>query len=222
MPFRHLITLIALAAILGLPAAAHARSSQFTMFEAPRELLSDDGPLRAQTFDEIHGFGVRWLRVVLYWQSVAPEPDSRSVPVVRRARSRRLPGLRPLRPPHLRGAGPRAAYRPDRVGAGAALGDTRSERPRHAPQPDAIRPLHDRGGPALPPPGVTVDGVERAQPSRLPGSPSTPATSVHCRPASTVGSYRPRTRDCGPPATATTACGSARRRPAAPARWSRL
>ena len=80
MPFRHLITLIALVTILGLPAAAHARTSQFTMFEAPRELLSDDGALRAQTFDEIHGFGVRWLRVVLYWQSVAPEPDSRSVP----------------------------------------------------------------------------------------------------------------------------------------------
>jgi hypothetical protein len=32
------------------------------MFAAPTELMSDDAALRAQTFDEIRGFGVRWLR----------------------------------------------------------------------------------------------------------------------------------------------------------------
>lgn len=80
MPIRMPIVLVALLASLLLPAAAHARSSQFTMFEAPRELLSDDAALRAQTFREIGGFGVRWLRVVLYWQSVAPQPESRAVP----------------------------------------------------------------------------------------------------------------------------------------------
>jgi hypothetical protein len=80
MSLRTPVILIALLATLAVPAAAHARTSQFTMFEAPRELLSDDAAMRAQTFDEVQGFGVRWLRVVLYWQSVAPDPDSRSVP----------------------------------------------------------------------------------------------------------------------------------------------
>jgi hypothetical protein len=80
MPLRTLVLLAALAAALALPAGAGARSSQFTMFEAPRELLSDDDALRAQTFGEIQGFGVHWIRVVLYWQSVAPDPSSPSVP----------------------------------------------------------------------------------------------------------------------------------------------
>jgi hypothetical protein len=80
MPFRTTLILSALIGCLLLPTAAQARSSQLTMFEAPRELLSDDAALRAQTFDEVRGFGVRWLRVVMYWQSVAPDPDSRTVP----------------------------------------------------------------------------------------------------------------------------------------------
>jgi hypothetical protein len=80
MPLRTPFVILSLLAGLALPAVGHARTSQFTMFEAPRELLSDDGALRAQTFDEIRGFGVHWLRVVLYWQAVAPQPDSRSVP----------------------------------------------------------------------------------------------------------------------------------------------
>ncbi|MEA2418015.1 MAG: hypothetical protein QOE60_221, partial [Thermoleophilaceae bacterium] len=70
------LIVLALLALLALPAAASARSSQFTMFEAPNELLGDDDAQRAQTFDEIQGFGVHWLRVVLYWHSVAPSPDS--------------------------------------------------------------------------------------------------------------------------------------------------
>jgi hypothetical protein len=69
-----------LLALAALPAAARARESQFTMFEAPRELLSDDAALRAQTFDEVERLGVRWLRVVLYWHSVAPVPDDPGVP----------------------------------------------------------------------------------------------------------------------------------------------
>jgi Cellulase (glycosyl hydrolase family 5) len=80
MPLRTLVLLTALAAALALQAGAAARSSQFTIFEAPRELLSDDDALRAQTFDEIQGFGVGWVRIVLYWQSVAPDPSSASVP----------------------------------------------------------------------------------------------------------------------------------------------
>jgi len=63
-----------------LPAAAEARESQYTMFEAPTELLSEDSALRARTFDEIQAFGVRRLRVVLYWHSVAPVADDPGVP----------------------------------------------------------------------------------------------------------------------------------------------
>src|SRR4051795_873002 len=63
-----------------LPAGAEARESQYTMFEAPTELLSEDAALRARTFDEIQAFGVRRLRVVLYWHSVAPVADDPGVP----------------------------------------------------------------------------------------------------------------------------------------------
>ncbi|MGZ4268047.1 MAG: cellulase family glycosylhydrolase [Solirubrobacteraceae bacterium] len=76
MEVRTRLTVLSLLVLLVLPATAAARPSQFTMFEAPRELLSDDAAVRAQTFDEIRGFGVHWLRVVLYWHSVAPSPDS--------------------------------------------------------------------------------------------------------------------------------------------------
>jgi hypothetical protein len=63
-----------------VPSAAHARESQFTMFEAPTELLSDDASLRTRTLEEIDDLGVRWLRVVLYWHGVAPVPDDPGVP----------------------------------------------------------------------------------------------------------------------------------------------
>jgi hypothetical protein len=80
MALRPMLLIAALIAALALPAAADARASQFTIFEAPRELLSDDATLRAQTLDEIQGFGVHWVRIVLYWQSVAPEPGSATAP----------------------------------------------------------------------------------------------------------------------------------------------
>ena len=78
---RPLLSCLALIALLAVvPATAQARESQFTMFEAPRELLSDDAATRAGTFDEIQAFGVRSLRVVLYWHDVAPVPDDPGVP----------------------------------------------------------------------------------------------------------------------------------------------
>ena len=77
---RAILCCLALLAVLALPASAAARESQFTIFEAPTELLSDDAGLRTQTFDEIQGLGVHWLRVVLYWHSVAPVPDDPGVP----------------------------------------------------------------------------------------------------------------------------------------------
>ena len=72
--------LIALAALLLAAPAAEARKSQITIFEAARELRGQDARARAQTLDEIRGFGVRWVRVVLYWRDVAPSPRSGSAP----------------------------------------------------------------------------------------------------------------------------------------------
>jgi hypothetical protein len=81
MLLRTMLLAAAAVAALALPAAsAHASTSQFTIFEAPRELLSDDAALRSQTVDEIQGFGVHWVRIVLYWHSVAPDADSATAP----------------------------------------------------------------------------------------------------------------------------------------------
>jgi hypothetical protein len=95
MPLRTLVLLAALAAVLALPAGAAASSSQFTIFEAPRELLSDDSALRAQTFDEIQGFGVHWVRLVLYWQSVAPDSGSATAPAFDDTDPNAYPGFGP-------------------------------------------------------------------------------------------------------------------------------
>jgi hypothetical protein len=59
---------------------AQASTGQFTLFEAPRELQSSDDALRSQTLDELQGLGVKWLRVVLYWRSVAPQSGSSVAP----------------------------------------------------------------------------------------------------------------------------------------------
>jgi hypothetical protein len=72
--------LIGLAALLLAAPAAEARKSQFTIFEANRELRSHDAAERAALFDEIQGFGVRWIRIVMYWRDVAPAPGEESAP----------------------------------------------------------------------------------------------------------------------------------------------
>ncbi len=78
---RRLAPLAALiATLLALPAAAEASKSQSMMFEAPRELRSDDAALRGQTLDEIKSLGVHWVRLVVYWRDVAPAPTSPAVP----------------------------------------------------------------------------------------------------------------------------------------------
>jgi hypothetical protein len=78
--FRKTILLAVLAAFAVSAAPAQASSSQFTIFEAPRELSSDDAALRAQTLDEIQALGAKWVRVVLYWNEVAPSPDATTTP----------------------------------------------------------------------------------------------------------------------------------------------
>jgi hypothetical protein len=90
MPF---LLIAAVIVALALPAPADARTSQFTMFEAPSELLSDDAALRTQTLDEIQGFGVHWIRLVLYWRSVAPDADSAIAPSFDDADPNAYPGF---------------------------------------------------------------------------------------------------------------------------------
>jgi hypothetical protein len=62
--------LVVAAAFLAAASSSQAKTSQFTLFEAPRELLSSNDGLRAQTFDQIQGMGVGWLRVVVIWRNV--------------------------------------------------------------------------------------------------------------------------------------------------------
>jgi hypothetical protein len=65
---------------LALPHPAAASHSQPTIFDAPRELHSDDAALRASTLDEIKGLGAGWLRVVVSWHAVAPKPGRKQRP----------------------------------------------------------------------------------------------------------------------------------------------
>jgi hypothetical protein len=67
-----------LAALALLPAGASASSKQVMTFEAPRELLSD--ATRDRTLDEITAFGVRRIRILMYWDRVAPSPNSKRRP----------------------------------------------------------------------------------------------------------------------------------------------
>ena len=76
---------VALAA-LAAPSTASAKHSQFTIFQATREVRSYDPAVRAEALDEIAALGVRWLRVSLYWQDVAPAVDATAVPGDRRDR----------------------------------------------------------------------------------------------------------------------------------------
>jgi hypothetical protein len=81
MGVRKLSALVAVAAaFLAAASSSQASTNQVTFFEAPRELLSNNDALRQQTLDEIQGLGVKWLRVVLYWRSVAPSPNSSTSP----------------------------------------------------------------------------------------------------------------------------------------------
>src|SRR3954452_22275468 len=56
------------AAFFAAASSSQASTHQFTLFEAPRELLTTDDALRARTLDEIEGLGVKWLRVTIVWK----------------------------------------------------------------------------------------------------------------------------------------------------------
>ena len=74
------------AACLALPAAAAASARQTMSFEAPRDLR--DPATRDAALDEIAGLGVHALRVILYWQDVAPAAAVAGQAGVRRDRPR--------------------------------------------------------------------------------------------------------------------------------------
>ena len=63
---------------LALAAPAGASRTQSMTFEAPRDLMNPS--LRAGALDEIQSLGVRSLRVILTWQTVAPGADSAQRP----------------------------------------------------------------------------------------------------------------------------------------------
>jgi hypothetical protein len=78
MTVFRLLPLLAVLAVLVPVAPAVASTKQVMTFEAPRELL-DDGA-RERTLDEIRAFGVRRVRVLMAWSSVAPAQNSRGRP----------------------------------------------------------------------------------------------------------------------------------------------
>jgi hypothetical protein len=69
---------------LALAPPAAASRSQWTMFDAPRELMAEDAVTRESTLNELQSLGVRWVRVILYWHGVAPNANSKRDPHLRR------------------------------------------------------------------------------------------------------------------------------------------
>lgn len=73
---RILLACLLLCAALAVP--AHANKTQSMTFEAPRDLLVPS--LREDAFSQIDSLGAHQLRVILYWNNVAPSPSSRRRP----------------------------------------------------------------------------------------------------------------------------------------------
>ncbi|MBA2638102.1 MAG: hypothetical protein H0U79_07780, partial [Solirubrobacterales bacterium] len=74
MRLRALLIVLVTAAALVLAGSAAASSTQTVTFEAPRDLL--DPERRETALAELDSLGVRALRIVLYWDAVAPSPDA--------------------------------------------------------------------------------------------------------------------------------------------------
>src|SRR3712207_1367862 len=93
MSFRALLTLLLVLAVpaLAAPAAATASSTQAVTFEGSRDLL-DDATWQS-TLDEIDALGARSLRVILYWNDVAPSPKARTRPSFDASNPDAYPGL---------------------------------------------------------------------------------------------------------------------------------
>ena len=70
----------ALAVAGGQAASARASADQVTYFQAPRDLVGVSAARRGHTFAQLRSLGVDALRVVLYWERVAPQPRSSHAP----------------------------------------------------------------------------------------------------------------------------------------------
>ncbi len=70
----------AAALALAAPTPASASTSQYTIFEAPSEMAGASDSLRTQTLDEIAAFGVKHMRVLLYWNSVVRDNNAKHKP----------------------------------------------------------------------------------------------------------------------------------------------
>jgi len=75
---RRLLAPLTILLALALAQPAGASRTQSLTFEAPRDLMSPAS--RADALTEINSFGVRSLRVILTWQSVAPAADKAQRP----------------------------------------------------------------------------------------------------------------------------------------------
>lgn len=78
MGHRILLVVATCAAVLVSATVAAASSRQFTMVEAPDELLFSDSP--DQALDLIHELGAQAIRIQVNWRRVAPEPDAKAAP----------------------------------------------------------------------------------------------------------------------------------------------
>jgi hypothetical protein len=77
---RYRLIILSLLCLLAVPAAAQAGPRQVMSFEAPTELL--DYSRVDVTLQEIKTFGVTRVRQLVYWQSFAPRPNSKTKPNV--------------------------------------------------------------------------------------------------------------------------------------------
>ena len=77
MRVRRLIpTVLCVAAVCGGHATpAHASTGQFTSVEDPAYLLGSE-TVRQQTLTELQSLGVQAIRMTMYWEDVAPDPDA--------------------------------------------------------------------------------------------------------------------------------------------------
>jgi hypothetical protein len=76
---RRCLVLAVLLCCTALPVtAAHANSTQTTLFEAPVQLLNDS--TRDATLAELQGLGVKAIREIVTWKDVAPSPDATQKP----------------------------------------------------------------------------------------------------------------------------------------------
>jgi hypothetical protein len=73
--------MLSLAAVAACcPAASVASTRQFTSFEAPAELLNAGDAARTRTLNELQSLGVDSIRMNVFWETVAPDPNARHRP----------------------------------------------------------------------------------------------------------------------------------------------